>query len=93
MERVGRRTFGDTWDEVALLIELIQLWSTSEYKDVSKKTIIALVGAIIYLVTPFDAVPDFLLGWGYLDDLVILKFVIGQVRTELDKFRRWKENP
>ena len=93
MERVGRRTFGDTWDEVALLIELIQRWSTSEYKDVSKKTIVALVGAVIYLVTPFDAVPDFLLGWGYLDDLVILKFVIGQVRTELDKFRRWKENP
>ena len=91
MERAGRKTFGDTWDEVVLLIELIQDWSKGNYQDVSNKTIVAVIAAIIYLVTPFDAVPDFLLGWGYLDDLAILKLVIGQVRTELDKFKRWKE--
>jgi GMP synthase-like glutamine amidotransferase/uncharacterized membrane protein YkvA (DUF1232 family) len=91
MERAGRKTFGDTWDELVLLIELVQNWSKGDYQDVSNKTIVAVIAAIIYLVTPFDAVPDFLLGWGYLDDLAILKLVIGQVKTELDKFKRWKE--
>ena len=91
IERLGRKTFGNTWDEVILLKELVQEWSTGDYQDVSKRTIILIVAAIVYLVTPFDAVPDFLLGWGYLDDLAILKLVIGQVKTELDKFKRWKQ--
>ncbi len=91
IERLGRKTFGNTWDEVILLIELIQEWSKGDYQDVSKKTIVSIIAAIIYLVAPFDAVPDFLLGWGYLDDLAILKLVIGQVKTELDKFKRWKQ--
>ncbi len=31
-----------------------------------------ILAAIIYLLSPYDILPDFLVGWGWLDDLVIL---------------------
>jgi uncharacterized membrane protein YkvA (DUF1232 family) len=31
-----------------------------------------LIGALLYLVFPRDLVPDFLVGWGWLDDLIVL---------------------
>ena len=31
-----------------------------------------LIGALIYVIFPRDLVPDFLVGWGWLDDLIVL---------------------
>ncbi len=31
-----------------------------------------LIGAILYVLFPRDLVPDFLAGWGWIDDLVVL---------------------
>lgn len=34
--------------------------------------ILIIIGALLYLVFPRDLIPDFLLGWGWLDDLAVL---------------------
>jgi hypothetical protein len=34
--------------------------------------IILIVLAVLYTLSPYDFIPDFLAGWGWLDDLVIL---------------------
>jgi hypothetical protein len=31
-----------------------------------------LIGALLYVLFPRDLVPDFLVGWGWLDDLIVL---------------------
>lgn len=35
-------------------------------------TILLIVLAILYALSPYDIFPDFLVGWGWLDDLIIL---------------------
>ena len=39
------------------------------------KGLIYLIGAILYVLFPRDLVPDFLAGWGWLDDAVVLYFL------------------
>jgi DnaJ like chaperone protein len=31
-----------------------------------------LIGALLYVIFPRDLVPDFLIGWGWLDDLIVV---------------------
>lgn len=31
-----------------------------------------LIGALLYVIFPHDLVPDFLIGWGWLDDLIVV---------------------
>lgn len=33
---------------------------------------ILIILAVLYTLSPYDILPDFLVGWGWLDDLVIL---------------------
>lgn len=42
-----------------------------------------LLGALAYFVLPFDAVPDFILGLGFTDDMAVLVAAIGMIRTHL----------
>lgn len=41
-------------------------------KSVSFKQKLAVIGAFAYFIFPIDLIPDFLLGFGYADDLVAL---------------------
>jgi len=34
--------------------------------------IIATLLALVYALSPYDLLPDFLVGWGWLDDLILL---------------------
>ena len=38
------------------------------------KTILIIL-ALLYALNPYDILPDFLIGWGWLDDLVVLGFL------------------
>ncbi len=43
-----------------------------------------LIGALLYVLFPLDLIPDFLVGWGWLDDLVVL-YVLWRY------YRRWSQ--
>jgi uncharacterized membrane protein YkvA (DUF1232 family) len=43
-----------------------------------------IYGALAYFVLPFDAVPDFLPGAGYADDLGVLAFALFTVASYVD---------
>jgi uncharacterized membrane protein YkvA (DUF1232 family) len=94
-----KRALGDGWENLQLFIELLKSYSKGEYRNVSKGTIITVIGALLYFVSPLDLVPDFILGLGLLDDAAVLGFTIKRLSNELNEFKRWKstiltfENP
>jgi len=44
-----------------------------------------LVGALAYFVLPFDAIPDFIAGFGYTDDAAVLAMAIRLVSGNLNE--------
>lgn len=60
-----------------------------KYK-LDKVTLFKIGGAIIYLITPIDAIPDFILLLGFLDDVVVLKFLIDSLKAEIERYRAFK---
>lgn len=54
------------------------------------KKLIIIVGAIIYVVTPIDLLPDFI-PTGFVDDLSILGWAANNAAIELNRYRCFKE--
>lgn len=77
-------------DDVKLLIQLIKDWMKGDYKEVSNNSIILIIIALLYLVNPFDLIPDFLVG-GFIDDLFVILYVIKRLSVELKTYKEWKE--
>ncbi len=46
---------------------------------------------ILYLLSPIDLIPDFIIGIGFLDDITIAFFALSRLFKEVDKFREWEQ--
>lgn len=60
--------------------------STGKYKDYELKKLTIIIGAIIYVVTPVDLLPDFIPA-GFVNDLSILGWAASQAAAELKKYK------
>jgi uncharacterized membrane protein YkvA (DUF1232 family) len=77
--------------QLSTAIALVKAWLVGDYRQVSNKTLVILLTALLYFVMPLDVVPDFLLGWGLLDDAAVLSYAFSQLKTEIAAFQAWRE--
>lgn len=60
------------------------------YPEIPWYTIATVVLSLLYLLNPFDMIPDFIPGIGYIDDLAILSIGTGWIESDLHKYLDWK---
>jgi DnaJ-domain-containing protein 1 len=51
------------------------------------KNLFFLIAALLYVLFPRDVVPDFLIGWGWLDDLAVIYLLWRYYRRQLQMRR------
>lgn len=83
--------FTELTAELKLLQQLCMAWWRGEYRALSTQALLAVVAALLYFVTPLDAIPDWLLGVGFVDDLAVLAWVLRTWREELAAFQTWRD--
>jgi uncharacterized membrane protein YkvA (DUF1232 family) len=84
-------TLHEVWEHLHLLFDLVTAWRKGEYRKIPKGSILMIIATIIYFVSPIDFVPDFLVGFGILDDAAVIGFTLKQISSDLEKFKLWKE--
>lgn len=78
-------------EDLRLLSALCLAWVKGEYRQVSTQALLMAVAALLYFLAPLDAIPDWLVGMGFVDDLAVLAWVMRTWQGELDAFRAWRE--
>lgn len=61
------------WDKVLFL------WEQVKNPEIPLSLKITIVGALLYLVLPIDVLPDYIPGFGLLDDLAVILAVVREV--------------
>lgn len=73
------------------MMRMTKAWALREYRAVPWKSLVYIVGAIIYFVNPVDLIPDVLVGIGFIDDAAVAAAVVRAVHDQLESFRAWEE--
>ena len=76
--------------KIKLLLEMIKDYMNGNYKNIPWKVIASIVSALIYLLIPLDAIPDFIFPVGLLDDAFIIGLCIKSFDEDIEKYRIWK---
>lgn len=77
-------------DDFIDLFSLLRDWYQGRYKDVPWLVISSIGGALLYVLSPIDLIPDFIPVIGYLDDAAVIAALVKYVRVDLADYRKWK---
>lgn len=78
------------WRDIKLMIGLITDYAKGNYRDVPWNVLAAVTGAVIYFVSPIDAIPDVIPVVGYIDDALVVKLALEISRPDLEAYAKWK---
>ena len=77
-------------NEFKLLISMIKDTFSGRYK-MNKWNMSIIVGTIVYVISPIDAIPDIIPVLGWLDDASIVGFAISKLADEVDRYRKFQK--
>ena len=83
--------FAEITEALETAIRLLRAYANGTYHRIPYRSLAALVAGLMYLVSPLDAIPDFLVTIGFIDDLAVLSLVLRQIQYDLDLFRAWEK--
>jgi uncharacterized membrane protein YkvA (DUF1232 family) len=82
--------FAGVMDDFRTLVRLVVAYARGNYRDIPPDSLALVVAGLVYVVSPLDLVPDVIPVVGYMDDAVVVGWVIKSVRQELGAFRAWE---
>ncbi|RZL66964.1 MULTISPECIES: YkvA family protein [Pedobacter] len=80
------------WAKMLLLFAVAKDYVNGDYTEIPKRSIVAILGGLIYFLSPIDVVPDFIPVLGFIDDVFILNLVYKQVIKDLERYKIWKDS-
>lgn len=83
---------GSVLDDIVTMLDLVDSYMKKEYTKIPKATLISIVAALVYVISPIDIIPDAIPVIGYVDDVAVVMFVIKVcAQKDLNEYKKWKE--
>ncbi|NTW72444.1 MAG: DUF1232 domain-containing protein [Eubacteriaceae bacterium] len=77
--------------DVPVLISLVKAYIDKDYTEIPMGSIIAIVSALIYVLSPIDIIPDIIPGFGLVDDAAVIALVYKLVHDDITEYKVWRD--
>jgi len=77
--------------KVNTLAGMVQSHISGEYRAFSNASLLLIVFALLYFITPADAIPDFIPALGFTDDASVLYLIYRKLNKDIEQFLQWKK--
>jgi uncharacterized membrane protein YkvA (DUF1232 family) len=86
------RPLGRFVEDLILLLAIVKDYIKGNYRKIPRWSMAAIVFTLLYVLNPFDLIPDFIIFIGYLDDAAVVAGCLYLVEQDLKEYKEWKIN-
>lgn len=86
-----RHTLKNVVRHVSVFVRIMKDYSAGYYPHLPWKSILSIIGVILYFINPLDIIPDFIPGIGLLDDITLLAWVYKSIENDVDDYLDWEQ--
>lgn len=77
---------------IPVLISMVRSYWKKDYTKVPFKTMVAIVSALLYFLSPIDVVPDWIPVLGQMDDALVIATCWKWVNDDIEAYRKWRKS-
>ncbi len=82
---------GPILSDIPTLISLVKSFIEKKYTNIPLGSIIAIVGGLLYFLSPIDLIPDLLPAIGLVDDAAVIALALKLVHDDVAEFKQWRD--
>jgi len=79
-------------ERVKTLLRMLRAYISGEYRQIPWKSLLMILGALIYFMMPIDLIPDFIPVTGLADDISIIFLVFGSINEDIKDFLEYERS-
>jgi uncharacterized membrane protein YkvA (DUF1232 family) len=76
--------------KVMLFFDMLKDYRDGKYQDIPSFTIGAIVFVLLYVIMPFDCIPDMLPGVGLIDDAIVVATAWAMFSVDIERYEAWR---
>lgn len=79
------------FEDVKLFFMMLKDYWNARYREVPWWVIAAMVFTLLYVLNPFDLIPDAIPLLGQIDDVAVMIICLKMIGSEVQKYRIWRQ--
>lgn len=81
---------GEYFADVPTLCLMVVDYAKGNYKEIPLATMVGIVVALVYFLSPIDLIPDIIPGLGQMDDAAVILFAVHAAHNDIADYKEWK---
>lgn len=73
------------------LFFMLKDYKNGNYREMPWHTIGSVALVLLYVLNPLDIIPDFIPGFGFVDDAGVLALALKLIKTDFDNYMEWRK--
>lgn len=83
---MNNETFREYMNNIKNYFMMLKDFVTGKYKNIPVGTISAIIGTLLYVLSPVDLIPDLIPVVGFLDDAAVLALCVKLTQYDVDQY-------
>jgi len=79
------------FDRIRTLLRMLSAYIRGEYREMPWKSLLMIIGSLIYFLMPLDLIPDFIPISGFADDIAIIFLVFNSINEDIEAFLEFEK--
>lgn len=86
----GNNHYAAFLDNLGTLRRMLRAYKQGDYTQLPWRSVVLIIAALIYFVSPLDFIPDILPILGLTDDIAVILWVYNSIKSDIDLFKKWE---
>ena len=80
------------FEKVKTLLRMLRSYINGDYREIPWKSLLMIIGSLIYFMMPIDLIPDFIPITGLADDISIVFLVFSSINEDIEAFLEYEQS-
>lgn len=88
----NKRRVSDFFEKIKIMLRMLKAYISGDYRQIPWKSLMMIIGSLIYFMMPLDLIPDFIPITGLADDITIIFLVFSSINEDIMNFLDFEQS-